>query len=143
MTHSRCKAQFCYICGAEWDPTYGCPSACNGDAELERRRVREEERREREEEENAKREAEEQAKVFEAFEAVRRSSQNEELIALRKQQVIERDAFIAFEQKQKWAMWTRHAQEKMAQLDQHAEAEKSMKERVRSPPPLLYPITRG
>jgi len=130
VANSRCKAQFCYICGAAWDPTYGCPSGCNGDAELERRRIQEEERREREEEENAKREAAEQAKVFEAFEAARRSAQSEELTVLRKRQVIDRDAFIAFEQKQKWAMWTRHAQEKTAQLNQNAEAEKSMKEKV-------------
>ncbi|KAI9769442.1 MAG: hypothetical protein M1840_004145 [Geoglossum simile] len=126
---NRCKAQFCYICGSPWDPTYGCPVACNGDAELERRRIQEEERREREEEENAKREAEEQAKVFRAFEAARRSTQSRELAILRKQQVIERDVFIAFEQKQRWTMWTRHAQEKMARLGQHADTEKGIKER--------------
>ncbi|KAI9776046.1 MAG: hypothetical protein M1839_000649 [Geoglossum umbratile] len=125
----RCKAQFCYICGAVWDPTYGCPSGCNGDAELERRRIQEEERREREEDENAKREAAEQAKAFEALNAARRSAQNKELIALRKQQVTERDVFMAFEQKQKWTMWTRHAQEKASRLGQHAEAEKDVKER--------------
>jgi hypothetical protein len=40
----RCRAQFCYICGAVWDPTVGCPNFCNGDEELERRREQEEAR---------------------------------------------------------------------------------------------------
>ncbi len=40
----RCKAQFCYICGAVWDPFVGCPNYCNGEEELERRRLEEEAR---------------------------------------------------------------------------------------------------
>ncbi|KAH0543798.1 hypothetical protein FGG08_001981 [Glutinoglossum americanum] len=125
---SRCKAQFCYICGAAWDPSLGCPNSCDGDAELERRRTQAKERLKREEEERAKREEAEQAKAFEVFKAARRSAQSEQLLALRKRQVVERDAFMTFAQKQKCAMSTRHAQEKAMLLDQHAETEKGMKE---------------
>ncbi|KAL1837850.1 hypothetical protein VTJ49DRAFT_3323 [Mycothermus thermophilus] len=35
----RCRAQFCYICGAVWDEIVGCPNLCDGEEELARRRA--------------------------------------------------------------------------------------------------------
>ncbi|KAL2122184.1 hypothetical protein VTJ04DRAFT_2639 [Mycothermus thermophilus] len=35
----RCRAQFCYVCGAAWDAVVGCPNLCDGEAELARRRA--------------------------------------------------------------------------------------------------------
>ncbi|RFU75631.1 ibr domain-containing [Trichoderma arundinaceum] len=34
----RCKARFCSVCVAIWDPTTGCPNLCSFEEELERRR---------------------------------------------------------------------------------------------------------
>ncbi|KAL6856693.1 hypothetical protein J3F83DRAFT_763917 [Trichoderma novae-zelandiae] len=38
----RCKARFCSVCVAIWDPTTGCPNLCNFEEELQRRRQMEE-----------------------------------------------------------------------------------------------------
>ncbi|KAL7815861.1 hypothetical protein V8C44DRAFT_301270 [Trichoderma aethiopicum] len=34
----RCKARFCSVCAAIWDPTTGCPNLCSFEEELRRRR---------------------------------------------------------------------------------------------------------
>ncbi|KAG4422761.1 hypothetical protein IFR04_004109 [Cadophora malorum] len=125
----RCKAQFCYICGAVWDPTVGCPNYCNGEEELERRRAEEEARIAEEEAEKAAKEAAEELATAERLEAEKRTAESEELNALRARQINERDRFSAFERKMKWIMWTRHGQGKIDILERYDELLSKMKER--------------
>ncbi|KAL3420363.1 IBR domain-containing protein [Phlyctema vagabunda] len=125
----RCKAQFCYICGAVWDPTVGCPNYCNGEEELERRRLEEEARAAEEEAEKVIKEEAARVEAIEKREAEKRSEQSEILNALRAQQINERDRFSAFERKMKWVMWTRHGQAKLDLLNQYSELLAKMKER--------------
>lgn len=125
----RCKAQFCYICGAIWDPLVGCPNFCNGEEELERRRLEEEARNAELEAEKAAREEAEQLEVAEQADAERRTEQNSELQLLKAKQINERDRFRAFERKMKWVMWTRHGQAKLDTLDRYEELATKMKER--------------
>lgn len=125
----RCKAQFCYICGAVWDQVVGCPNYCNGEEELYRRRLEEEAHRR---EVHAEKVAREEAELLEAAqkaEAEERTLQSRELNALRAQQINERDRFCAFERKMKWIMWTRLGQAKLKLLDQYDEMHAKMKER--------------
>jgi hypothetical protein len=125
----RCKAQFCYICGAVWDPVVGCPNYCNGEEELERRRLEEEARMAGLEAERAAREEAEKAEATEKIEAEKRTQESEELNALRARKINERDRFCGFERKMKWIMWTRHGQAKLAVLDRYSELQTKMKER--------------
>jgi hypothetical protein len=125
----RCKAQFCYICGAVWDPVVGCPNYCNGEEELERRRLEEEQRVAEAEKEKSAREEAERLELEEKLAAEKRTAESEELSALRNSQLDERDRFIAFERKQKWLMWTRHGQAKLDVLDKYGELQLKMKER--------------
>jgi hypothetical protein len=125
----RCKAQFCYICGAVWDPVVGCPNYCNGEEELERRRLEEEARIAEVEAEKAAKEEAEKLEAAEKTEAEKRTASSVELNNLRAQQINERDRFSAFERKQKWIMWTRHGQAKLDVLDRYGELQAKMKER--------------
>jgi hypothetical protein len=125
----RCKAQFCYICGAVWDPTVGCPNYCSGEEELERRRAEEAARVAAAAAEKAEQEAQEAAMAAEMAEASKRSEENEIINALRDDQLDERDRFNAFERKMKWLMWTRHGQSKVDLLDRYEELEAKMRER--------------
>ncbi|TVY23908.1 putative E3 ubiquitin-protein ligase [Lachnellula hyalina] len=125
----RCKAQFCYICGAVWDPVVGCPNYCNGEEELERRRLEEEARIAELEAENAAREEAERLEAAQKAEAEERTLQSRELNALRAQQINERERFCAFERKMRWIMWTRLGQAKLNILDQYDEMHAKMKER--------------
>jgi hypothetical protein len=125
----RCKAQFCYICGAVWDPTVGCPNYCSGEEELERRRLEEEARVAELEAEKAAREEAEKLQAAEKLEAEKRTEESEELNDLRARQVNERDRFCAFERKMKWIMWMRHGQAKLDVLDRYAELQNKMRER--------------
>ncbi|KAK2067332.1 hypothetical protein P8C59_001083 [Phyllachora maydis] len=125
----RCKAQFCYICGAVWDVAVGCPNFCRGEEELERRRVEEEERA-------AEREAEKQARAeaaakeeAERQEAQQRTDENASFRQLRKEQEENMARFQTFERKAKWIMWTRHSQEKLRLVEQYADLMNKMKER--------------
>lgn len=125
----RCKAQFCYICGAIWDPIVGCPNFCNGEEELERRRLEEEARM-------AELEAEKQAQEEEAvreeadrLEAEKRTEQNAEFEALRQTQIREMERFGKFEHKMKWLMWTRQSQERLALVERFSDLAEKMKER--------------
>ncbi|KAI2617065.1 hypothetical protein GGR54DRAFT_210286 [Hypoxylon sp. NC1633] len=125
----RCRAQFCYICGAVWDPMVGCPNFCNGEAEMERRRLEEEAR-------VAKLAAEEEAKqeaaareTAERLEAEARTQACEEFKALRAEQVKEMERFQTFERKSKWLMWTRHAHQKLSLVERQSAAIERMKER--------------
>jgi hypothetical protein len=125
----RCKAQFCYICGAVWDPTVGCPNYCNGEEELERRRLEEEARIAEEEAEKAAREEAERLEAAEKIEAEKRTQESEELNDLRARQINERDRFSAFQRKMKWIMWTSHGQSKLDVLERYGELQNKMKER--------------
>ena len=125
----RCKAQFCYICGAVWDPVVGCPNYCNGEEELERRRLEEEARIAELEAEKVAREEAEKVEAAEKLEAEKRTLESEDLNALRARQINERDRFGAFERKMKWIMWTRHGQAKLDILDKYGELQTKMKER--------------
>lgn len=125
----RCKAQFCYICGAVWDPIVGCPNYCNGEEELERRRLEEETRIAEAEAEKAAKEEAERLEAAEKIEAGKRAASSVELNNLRAQQINERDRFFTFERKQKWIMWTRHGQAKLDVLDRYGELQAKMRER--------------
>lgn len=125
----RCKAQFCYICGAVWDPVVGCPNYCNGEEELERRRLEEEARIAEMEAEKTAREEAEKAEAAEKIASEKRTLESEELNALLGRQTHERDRFLNFERKMKWNMWTRHGQAKLAILDRYSELQTKMKDR--------------
>lgn len=125
----RCKAQFCYICGAVWDPTVGCPNYCSGEDELERRRCEEEARVAEEEAETAAKAEAAIAEAAEMAEAEKRTRESEELNAFRTRQTAERDRFSAFERRQKWLMGARHGQGKIDLLERYDELTKAMKER--------------
>lgn len=125
----RCKAQFCYICGAVWDPSVGCPNYCNGEEMLERRRLEEEQRIAEEEKEKLAREEAEMVEAEERAAAEERTRTNVTLNTLRAGQICERDRFCTFERKMKWAMLTRHGQAKIDILDRYSELTIKMKER--------------
>ncbi|RAL66785.1 hypothetical protein DID88_007568 [Monilinia fructigena] len=92
----RCKAQFCYICGAVWDPSVGCPNYCNGEEMLERRRLEEEQRIAEEEKAKVAREEAEKAEAAERAAAEERTRRDNTLNALRARQINERDRFLRF-----------------------------------------------
>ncbi|RWA05089.1 hypothetical protein EKO27_g10019 [Xylaria grammica] len=124
-----CRAQFCYICGAVWDPTVGCPNFCNGDEEMERRRQEEEARiAALEAEEAIKREAAAK-EAAEELEIEVRTQNSDEFKSLRAEQVKEMERFGAFVQKSRWLLWTRHAQQKVALVEKHSAAIEKMLER--------------
>jgi len=114
----RCKAQFCYICGAVWDSSVGCPNYCNGEGELERRRQEEEARI-----------AVLDAEADEKSAAEKRTQDSQELNTLRAQQIEERDRFCAFERKMRWIMWTRHGQSRLQILGNYGDLQTKMRER--------------
>ncbi len=125
----RCKAQFCYICGAVWDNMIGCPNFCNGEEEMERRRVEEETRVA---ELAAQKEAQERAAAAaeaERIEAEKRTAESAEFKFLRLDQLQEMDRFGMFERKTKWIQWSRHAQKKLALVDRYTDQVEKMKER--------------
>jgi hypothetical protein len=125
----RCKAQFCYICGAIWDPLVGCPNFCNGDEELEHRRVEEARRlaavaaRERAQAKAAA--VEEKARAA----AEKRTAESGEFRALAERQRAQMGEFRQFEHKMKWIMWTRHSQKRLALIDKYRDQMEKMKER--------------
>ncbi|KAG0646946.1 Ariadne ubiquitin ligase [Hyphodiscus hymeniophilus] len=125
----RCRAQFCYICGAIWDPFVGCPNFCNGEEELERRRLEEEARVAEEEAEKVARDEQERVEAAEKLDAEKRTQESEILNALRARQINERDRFSAFERKMKWILWTRHGQAKIDLLERYEDLHTKMKER--------------
>ncbi|TGJ75435.1 hypothetical protein E0Z10_g10993 [Xylaria hypoxylon] len=125
----KCRAQFCYICGAVWDPTIGCPNLCNGDDEMERRRQEEEARIAALEAEEAIKQEAAAREAAEELEAEVRTQNCAEFKALHAEQAKEMDRFGTFEQKSKWLLWTRHAQQKVALVEKHSAAIQKMLER--------------
>jgi hypothetical protein len=125
----RCKAQFCYICGAVWDPVVGCPNFCNGEEELERRRAEEEARAAEVEAEKRAREEAAAAEEGERAEAARRTAESEEFRGLAERQRAQMGEFGRFEHKMRWIMWTRHSQRRLAVMDRHKDQMEKMRER--------------
>lgn len=125
----RCKAQFCYICGAVWDPAVGCPNFCNGEEELERRRMAEEARLAEIEAEKKALEEAAAAELLAQEEALKRSLENDKF----KEFMAEREAEIArfqeFERKAKTAMRERHSKQRIALREKYLEQMEKMKER--------------
>ncbi|GAW23288.1 hypothetical protein ANO14919_128430 [Xylariales sp. No.14919] len=125
----RCRAQFCYICGAVWDPTVGCPNFCNGDEEMERRRQEEEARIAALEAEEAIKQEAAAKEAAEELEIEVRTQNSDEFKSLRAEQAKEMERFGAFVQKSRWLLWTRHAQQKVALVEKHSAAIEKMLER--------------
>ncbi|KAI0551348.1 hypothetical protein F4679DRAFT_135941 [Xylaria curta] len=125
----RCRAQFCYICGAVWDPVVGCPNFCNGDEELERRRQEEQARIAALEAEEAIKQETAAREEAEELEAEARTRNCREFKALRDEHVREMERFRSFEQKSKWLIWTRHAQQKNLLVEKQSAAVEKMLER--------------
>ncbi|KAK1965077.1 IBR domain-containing protein [Colletotrichum sublineola] len=125
----RCKAQFCYICGAIWDPSVGCPNFCNGDEELERRRMEEEARNAELEAEKAAQEAAVAAEAAQKIEAEERTQADAQFAKLQGEMRDELDRFRAYTRKMKWVMWTRQAEKKQALTDRYSDQIDKMKER--------------
>jgi hypothetical protein len=125
----RCKAQFCYICGAVWDPAVGCPNFCNGEEEMERRRLEEEARAAEQEAEKAAREAAAALEAAEKVEAERRTKASPEFDRLRADMAEELERFRSFERKAKCLMWSRHASRKLATVDKYTDQIEKTKER--------------
>lgn len=125
----RCKAQFCYVCGGIWDSTLGCPNVCNGEEELERRRVEEERNRAEEEAKTAAREAAEALAAGGKLEAEERSKANTAVRALETSQLQEYGRFDTFTTHIKQKTTERHSELKKALSEKHADQEQKMKER--------------
>ncbi|ROW10242.1 hypothetical protein VMCG_02049 [Cytospora schulzeri] len=125
----RTRAQFCYICGAVWDHAVGCPNFCNGEEELERRRMEEAAREAELEAEKAAQEAAAAAEEVERQEAEKRTQAGEEFMKLREEQEEEMLRFRTFERKTKWVMWRRHAERKLALNEKYTDMIEKMKER--------------
>ena len=130
---SHCGSEICCVCGSSWTVGTGCINSCKMDglegcakseAEVEVKAICEE---------SPAPECADVTHILEILEAGARSIENKELQELRRKQLEEQDRFLAFEQKQKWMMWTRHGQRKVEILDKHGEVEQEMKKRVSVP----------
>lgn len=125
----RCKAQFCYICGAVWDQIVGCPNYCNGEEELERRRMEQRAREAEVEAEKQAREREVAREETERIEAEKRTRVNVFFRELGERQKEEMEEFGRFEQKMRRIMWTRHNQRRLAMVERYRELVEKMRER--------------
>ncbi|KAJ2901907.1 IBR domain-containing protein [Zalerion maritima] len=125
----RCKAQFCYICGAIWDPVVGCPNFCNGEEELERRQREEEARVAKAEAEKAAREAAAAAEEAARAEAEKRTQDCVHFKIILKNQQKEMDRFITYEKTIRWKLWLRHADQKKELGHKYDDLTEKMKER--------------
>lgn len=125
----RCKAQFCYICGAVWDPVVGCPNFCNGEEELERRQREEEESMALAEAEKTVQEAAAAAERVERAQAERRTQECVDFKRLYDRQSKEMGRFITYEKTVRWKIWLRNTDLKRALSDKYVDAMEKMKER--------------
>ncbi|TLD22360.1 hypothetical protein PspLS_07948 [Pyricularia sp. CBS 133598] len=125
----RCKAQFCYICGAVWDSTVGCPNYCNGEEELERRRLEEEARME---ELEAEKEAQEQAALAveaDRLVALERTAASPEFSQLAETLAAEKERIVMYENEAKSSLWSRHTEERIALMERFSDQVEKMRER--------------
>lgn len=125
----RCRAQFCYICGAAWDSVVGCPNYCNGEEELERRRAEEEAREAQAEAEEKAREEAAAAEEKERIQADGRTAASEEVAALARRQGAQMEEFRRFERRTRGIMWTRHSQRRLAVTARHKDQMEKTRER--------------
>lgn len=125
----RCKAQFCYICGGVWDSQVGCPNVCNGEEELERRRLEEEERKAELEAERVAQEAAVAADAADRLEAEERSGNHQSMKILLQAQAEEKDRFDRFEATIRSEMQARQTAKKTAMTEKQTDQEEKMKER--------------
>jgi hypothetical protein len=125
----RCKAQFCYICGAVWDSKLGCPNFCNGEEELERRRIEEAARLAELEAEKQAREEAAAAEELEKLEAETRTRESVAFKVLRVQQEAEMARFRAFERKARATTRTRYSEKKHALVQRYSDLLEKMEER--------------
>lgn len=125
----RCKAQFCYICGGVWDNTVGCPNVCNGEEELERRRLEEEERAAEAEAEKAAQEIAAAADAAERHDALERSRKHATFQILLQAQAEEMKRFTDFASATKDRMKAHHKARKETLVEKQNSEEEKMKER--------------
>ncbi|KAM0820184.1 putative RING-type domain-containing protein [Seiridium cardinale] len=124
----KCRNLFCYVCGGVWT-TVGCPNYCNGEEELERRRIEEAERLAAQEAEEALAKEEAEKEAAENVDAEERTKESIEFQTLRISQAEELERFRVYERKTKWLMWTRQSQEKLALVEKQSATIEKMKER--------------
>lgn len=125
----RCKAQFCYICGAVWAPPIGCPNFCDGEQELERRRLEEEAR---EAVLEAQKLAQEEAAAREAADRVGAEKRTMESVYFKQLAAVHRsqmEEFNKFKHKMQSTMQTRHSQKRLAITEKYKDQLEKMKER--------------
>ncbi|KAI9883601.1 MAG: hypothetical protein M1823_004637 [Watsoniomyces obsoletus] len=68
-------------------------------------------------------------RLLEQLTAKARSLANPELRGLRRSQLDQQRRFLAFEQKQKWIMWTRHGQKKVEMFNRHSALEQRLQDK--------------
>ncbi|KAG6367708.1 hypothetical protein INS49_001903 [Diaporthe citri] len=107
----------------------GCPNFCNGEEELERRRMEEAAREAELEAEKAAQEAAAAAAEVERQQAETRTQACEEFKKLKEEQEEEKWRFRTFERKTKWIMWTRHEERKHKLNEKYSDQIDKMKER--------------
>ncbi|KAH8196559.1 hypothetical protein TruAng_009287 [Truncatella angustata] len=129
VTCRECHTKFCYVCGGVWDASVGCPNFCNGEEELERRRLEEAERLAAREAEEALAKEEAEKEAAGRADAEKRTQESREFQVLRKVQIEEMERFRVYERKTKWLMWSRQSQEKLALVEKHSSTIEKMKER--------------
>lgn len=125
----RCKAEFCYICGAVWDPTGGCPNLCNEERELERRSAQEEALSAARQTEEATRVAAEEAEAAERCDAEKRTAESPQVNEMLEAQAAEQARFAAYAKKKRGDMWSQQLQMKLALGERHADQMTKMRER--------------
>jgi hypothetical protein len=102
---------------------------CDGQEELERRRLEEEQREAEEKAEKAKQEAAAAAALKERQEAEKRTQASEEFTRLKAKQEEEMQRFLLFEAKTKRKMWDRHHQRKLVLNEKYSDQVEKMRER--------------
>ncbi|KKY33209.1 putative ibr domain-containing protein [Diaporthe ampelina] len=107
----------------------GCPNFCNGEEELERRRMEEAAREAELEAEKEAQEAAAAAAEVERQQAVKRTEACEEFKKLKEEQEEEKWRFRTFERKTKGVMWTRHEERKHKLNEKYSDQIDKMKER--------------
>ncbi|KAF4433808.1 ariadne-2 [Fusarium acutatum] len=125
----RCKAQFCYTCGAVWDANAGCPNDCGGEEEMDRRRTEEQAQLAEYEDEKAAQEAAAAAASAERLEAEERTRNNADFSHLAEMHRQELGRFLEFAEQVREHMRARFVEQRSSMMKRHAELKESMKEK--------------